>query len=805
MSERMPVITGTGIICSVGGDSESVWQSLILGKCGLGPLTLFHSARYGQAPVAEVAVDLEPLCAGAVRGSRSDKLAYLAVRQALAAAGLGTSMGRFGSRAGMVLGATVGGVLGSEKFLGGVLRRNVHRYGNLRYHECASATDVCAKAFGCFGPTTTISTACSGGAMAIALAGRLIESGAADVVIAGGCDSLCRLTVNGFGSLLLLDAEGCRPFDRNRAGISLGEGAAALVIESARSAARRGVPVLARLTGWGCTCDAFHATAPDSEGDGAYRAMSGALRRAGLEPAAIDHVNAHGTGTPGNDVAESKAIRRLFGETLPPVLSTKGLLGHTLGASGAIDAVICVKAIEHGGPPMSLRFKTIDPEIGFAPVRSTLANRQSHVMNNAFGFGGNNVSLILSRATGAASEPASPGESSSTAKASRFSIAGIGVVSPMGNTVESMFAACSSEGATTFVREIGAPFPARRVRVYCCSDDFGAREEIAAGRRRRLERIQLMTLVAARRSCQSLSLGTTGGHRVCVAVGTGLGSTAATAAFVEPIIADDNAVPSPQKFTNAVHNALASQVAMELSARGLNSTFTHREISFESALWHGTQEIVAGNSDCAVVGGADELTPYLLSAGARWGWWGEDALPLRPLSANLSRRQRAIPGEGAVVFCLARSGGDLPALAEVRCVSFGRFALDEQGKIAADAEAEWIEGELVNHGVSLKQIDMVLSGANGLPALDERYVAVVTALGRRAGRLIRHGGYKHLCGDYHTASAFGMAMAVGLVSQRVSPDAMLSSGGECRVVLLYTLSGEGTRAITCVSGTGTTS
>jgi 3-oxoacyl-[acyl-carrier-protein] synthase II len=799
MNERVPVVTGTGIICSVGGESESVWQALVQGRSGLGPLTLFPSARHGQAPVAEVAADLDQL-SGGVRGSRSDKLAYIAVRQALASAGLQAPLDhRFAGRVGLVLGATVGGVLGTEQFLADVLHGTVRRYGKLRHHECASATDLCARAFGCLGPTATLSTACSGGAMAIAFAGRLIESGAADVVIAGGCDSLCRLTVNGFGSLLLLDPGGCRPFDLNRAGINLGEGAAALVMESAGSAARRGVPILARLAGWGCSCDAFHATAPDSEGDGAYRAMAAALRRAGLDPAAIDHLNAHGTGTRGNDEAEAKAIRRLFGERLPPVLSTKGLLGHTLGASGAIDSVLCTKAIEHGGPPMSPRFETMDPVIGFAPVKTTLTEPQSHVMNNAFGFGGNNVSLVFSRAT--LPEPAGRGGAGAAGPA-RFPVTGVGLVSPLGSTVAEVFAACSPAGAAASVREIGTPFPAARVLVHGCPDEFGAREEIAAAKRRRLERIQMMTLVAARRSCQGLLPTGAGSERVCVAMGTGLGSSAATAAFVEPVVADDTAAPSPQKFTNAVHNALASQVAMEFSARGLNSTVTHREISFECALWHGTQEIATGSADYAVVGGADELTPYLLSAGARWGWWDERTPPLRPLSANLMRRQRPIPGEGAVVFCLTRPGGAHPVLAEVSGVAFGRFAEDGRGRIDAEQEAEWVEGELRKAGLELSRIDLMLSGANGLPALDGHYAAVLAALVRRAGRTIRHGAYKHLCGEYHAASAFGMAVAVGLVSRRVLPEAVLAPGGDCRAVLLYTLSEAGTRAMACVLQTG---
>jgi 3-oxoacyl-[acyl-carrier-protein] synthase II len=791
MSGRVPVVTGTGVICSVGGDSEGVWQSLVLQKSGLAPLSLFPSSRYGQSPVAEVTADLDSLCGAAIRGSRTDKLAYLAVRQALADAKLNGAGADLGDRVGVVLGTTVGGVLGTERLVETLLRGKVREYGRLRYHECAAAADLCAAAFGCLGPTATVSTACSGGAMAIALAGRLIETGAADIVIAGGADSLCRLTVNGFGSLLLLDANGCRPFDRNRAGINLGEGAAVLIVESAESAARRGVRPLARLAGWGCSCDAFHATAPDAEGGGAYRAMSEALRRAGVEPALVDHINAHGTGTPGNDLAESKAIRRLFGDRLPPVLSTKGLLGHTLGASGAIDAVLCIKALEHGGPPPSPGFETADPDIGFAPVQAAANKPQTHVVDNAFGFGGNNVSLVFSAATAPVASSVSPSGSC------RLAIAGVGLVGAMGSRTEDVFAGSAASGAPWTWREIAAPLPPARVGVYACPDEFGAKEEINAVRRRKLERVQMMSLVAARRCRGSLAMEALAGERTCVAMGTGLGASIATAAFVEPVIADESAAPSPQRFTNAVHNALASQVAIEFTARGLNSTVTHREISFEAALWHAQQEIEAGNADYALAGGADELTPYVLSAGLRWGWWGAEAVPLRPLAA-LSGRHQAMPGEGAAMFCLGRAGAVPDALAEVVAVSFGRYATDPSGGIAAEREVEWIERELAARGVSLRQVDVILTGANGVARLDAMY----TAVARRLGAAIPHGCYKHLCGEYHTASAFGMAVAAGLVSKRIVPAALLVPDSDYRVALLYTLSPGGTRALVCVARPG---
>ena len=228
--------------------------------------------------------------------------------------------------------------------------------------------------------------------------------------------------------------------------------------------------------------------------------MSAALTRAGLTPAMIDHVNAHGTGTPGNDLAEAKAITRLFGDARPPVLSTKRYFGHTLGASGAIDAAICVQSIREGGPPTSLGFATIDPDIGFAPVEQHGNVPQTHIMTNAFGFGGNNVSLVISDPDAATPEAATRGRTQTVAPPARFFVTGIGAVTAQGSTIESLYSGCSADGAELSPQEIGAPFRPGRVNVYRCPDDFGAKQEIPAGRRRRLERLQMMTLVAAKRA-----------------------------------------------------------------------------------------------------------------------------------------------------------------------------------------------------------------------------------------------------------------------------------------------------------------
>ena len=273
----------------------------------------------------EVRQDLGVL--GAPRqGSRSDRLGWLAARQAVQSAGINTSA--IGERGGVLLGASVGGSHDSERFLGHLIRSHKMLARPIRYHECVSTAEWIAEQFRLYGPTMALATACSSGALAIMTAAEMILAGEADVMLAGGADSLSRMTWGGFHSLLLVDSAGCRPFDAHRSGMSLGEGGAVVVLESEEHASRRSAPVLARLSGWGASCDAHHATAPHPQGAGAVQAMQSALHRAGLTPSDIEYVNAHGTGTRDNDVAEGNALKTVFGEhDLPQVSSTKRFFG----------------------------------------------------------------------------------------------------------------------------------------------------------------------------------------------------------------------------------------------------------------------------------------------------------------------------------------------------------------------------------------------------------------------------------------------------------------------------------------------
>lgn len=785
MSRRRPVITGTGAVCAAGCGVPQVWQSLRAGQSGLGPLTLFSSPRFGQHLVGEVREDVNAL-AGKVRGSRSDKLVWIAAQEALRMAGLAESAALPApEKRTVVIGSTVGGMLGTEQVLSAFLREGRSRFGPLRFHECAGAAELCARHIGAQGVCTTVSAACAAGAMALAMGADLITSGAADLALVGGGDSLCRLTLNGFGSLLLLDPNGCRPFDARRTGISLGEGAGMLVLEAEESARSRGARILARLEGWGASCDAWHATAPHPEGRGALAAMRAALDFAGLTPGEVGYVSAHGTGTPDNDATEARALRQLFGDALPPVGSMMRFIGHTLAASGAIKAVLCVEALRQQAVPASLGFEQGDPQVGFEPVREYHERPLRHILSNSFGFGGNNVALVFSQAEA----PASAVPLARTpAPRERFAIVGAAVVSAAGTTFDAVRRSFANGGAVPSLSEVRLSAPPGQVPVLACGD-FGAEEALDPAKRRKLNRLQQMALIAARQCVPADALAGVTRDRVCVAVGTGLGSLNDTAAFVENLITKDERAPRPLFFTNSVHNGLASQIAIELELRGLNSTSVQRGICFESALWQAAREIHAGRADLAVVGAGDELNPHHLGVGQRWGWWSGQS----PDDSTLRGRERALPGEGCAMFTLARPGSVKNPLAWVAAVGIGHSA---EGTFDAAAEADWILGVLAAGGIGLAEVDVLLTGANGETGWDSAYQAVTATLAKKAGRAIPAAAYKQCCGEHHSASAFGFYAAVGLVRGEVAVPGLPTTS--CRKVVLYTLSPRGGKAMCCV-------
>jgi len=276
--------------------------------------------------------------------------------------------------------------------------RHAGRLRDVINHECGSASEIVARNLGIKHFVTTISTACSSSANAIFFGARLIKNNILDVVIAGGADALTKFTLNGFNSLMILDNEPCKPFDENRKGLNLGEGAGYIVMLSEKALAALNIQPVCTLSGYCNANDAYHQTASSPGGTGSLLAMKGALKKSGLQPSDINYINLHGTGTRNNDIAEGTAIKQLFEPHYPKMSSTKSFTGHTLGASGGIEAVFSVLAIKHGFIYSNPGFTTQMKELPFAPETSFSKNENiNHVLTNSFGFGGNCSSLVFSK------------------------------------------------------------------------------------------------------------------------------------------------------------------------------------------------------------------------------------------------------------------------------------------------------------------------------------------------------------------------------------------------------------------------
>jgi len=391
-------VAGVGIISAIGNNAAEHLAAFEREQAGMGDISLIDTIHRNKLPVAEVKLDNEALIIMTglpVDTSRTTLLSLIAAKEALNDAAIPDLSSL---RTGFVSANTVGGMDKSEDFAVEFFADN--NKGKLRYifdHECGSMTEIVADQLGITDYMTTISTACSSSANAIFYAARLIKNDVLDVVIAGGTDSLTKFTLNGFNTLMILDKEFCKPFDEHREGLNLGEGAGYVVLVSDKVAKSLNRPLYCRLSGYNNSNDAFHQTASSPDGTGSYLAMKGALEKSGLQPSDIDYINLHGTGTPNNDSAEGTAIKRLFEPDYPPMSSTKSFTGHTLGASGGIEAVFSVLAIKHGLIYPNLRFETKMIELPFEPEKKYLKDQSiNHVMSNSFGFGGNCTSLIFS-------------------------------------------------------------------------------------------------------------------------------------------------------------------------------------------------------------------------------------------------------------------------------------------------------------------------------------------------------------------------------------------------------------------------
>jgi 3-oxoacyl-[acyl-carrier-protein] synthase II len=414
MHEHRVVVTGLGVITPVGNDISTFWNSMQEGKNGVGPLTSFDPAKFDSRIAAEVK-GFDPVNYGMSFKDikRMDKFAQYAVasaHQAIANSGINLEK-EDRTRIGVLVGSGIGSLHTIEAEHKNMLDKGPSRMSPflipmLIVNAAAGQVGIF---FGLKGPNSCVATACASGSHAIGDAFRVIERGDADVMVTGGTESSVTPTgVGGFCALKALSTrndhpeKASRPFDRERNGFVMAEGCGLVVLESLEHAKKRGAKILAEIVGYGMTCDAYHITAPDPEGDGASRAMQIALKDGNLNPEDVQYINAHGTSTKLNDKIETLSIKKTFGAHAKKLMvsSTKSMTGHLLGAAGGVEFVVCCLSLMHGVIPPTINYEFPDPEcdLDYVPNKARKVN-VSVCMSNSLGFGGHNASLIVKKFT----------------------------------------------------------------------------------------------------------------------------------------------------------------------------------------------------------------------------------------------------------------------------------------------------------------------------------------------------------------------------------------------------------------------
>ncbi|MFI5181797.1 MAG: beta-ketoacyl-[acyl-carrier-protein] synthase family protein [Thermoanaerobaculia bacterium] len=401
---RRVVVTGLGAVSSLGNDLRTTWDGLVAGRSGIGPITIFDASAFRTKLAAEVKSLPDPGVPARVRRrlSRTDVIGLAAATEAIADSGLDLSREN-PERIGVVLGAGVSGLLDSERYFRRLLADGPRaaRPSLVRNHPPDQTTDRIAERWGLLGPRSTITTACSSSATSLGYAADLIRYGLCDVVVTGGADTLARLTHGGFNALRATDPDPCRPFDRERKGMTVGEAAGILVFEEEERARRRRARIRARFLGYGVTSDAHHMTQPEPTGEAGARTIRACLEDAELNGNDVDYVNAHATATQQNDPAETAALQRALGSRAKeiPVSAIKSMLGHCLCSAGAIEAVATVLTIETGVIPPTIRYENPDPDCDLDVVPNVARKaRVRAALSTSFAFGGNSTVVAFGEA-----------------------------------------------------------------------------------------------------------------------------------------------------------------------------------------------------------------------------------------------------------------------------------------------------------------------------------------------------------------------------------------------------------------------
>jgi 3-oxoacyl-[acyl-carrier-protein] synthase II len=575
-------ITGLGAISALGNDAESTFSALCAGVRGAAPVTLFDTSGLS----CQFAAEVKGLGETGAGSSRADRLALVAAREAVAAAALDLRT----VQSGLAVGGTAGGLLETERELAaGPGLPEFSGARRLLSHPLSHTARVIREELGGIACSATVCSACSSGAVALALAAHWVASGRVQAALAGGVDALCRMTFAGFSALGVIDPGPCRPFDVGRAGLTLGEGAAFLVLESESSAARRGARVLAWLSGFAVGAEAHHVTHPEPSGERAAGLMLEALTRAGLSPEAVDYVNAHGTGTRANDAMEIAALGRVFGAELARVRvsSNKGQLGHTLGAAGALEAMVSVLSLDRARVPPTAGLET--PEV--AGVRHVLRVAEPaplrSVVSNSFGFGGMSAVLVFEHPEAPARER--PHFDSSLVISAA---AVVGREAWVGQGCAEAALARPESGAVA-----GDPLSA-----------------LDPSRSRRFDRASALATRAAELAHGAAAVEPSSCGLVA---GSAYGNVERSLKFIDRLLARGLKSAAPADFPHLVPSATAGNAALYLRLKGPVFAVCEGATSGESALASGASLLEAGLASAMLVGAVDADDPVVTALAPR--------------------------------------------------------------------------------------------------------------------------------------------------------------------------------------------
>jgi len=597
-------VTGLGVVSPLAVGARATMDSLVRGTVAFRPVTLFDTSDQRTHRAAEVTgltvADVAPTTHRDT-WSRTDAMAVVAAREALAEARLDPRR----SEVHVALGGTTGGMFETEQMLAEMHRDPTRRapLALMLSHPLSATSDRLQTALGPFARSRTICSACSGGANAILLAAGWIRSGRAERVLAGGADGLCRLTFTGFNALGAVAPDQCRPFDRRRAGLGLGEGAAFLVLESEASVRARDVVPLAELAGWAVGSEAHHITNPEEAGGTAARLMVRALERGGVGLGDLDYVNAHGTGTPLNDAMESRALHTALGSEIRRVAvsSCKGQIGHTLGAAGAIEAAITVLAVVRGELPPTGGLEEPDVECDLVHVMGQGRPREVRAaMTNSFGFGGTDTVLLFTRPERAVpSFAGGAAESHPEPRRPRVVVTGAATLGPLG--------LLGARGSLRYIEPGPAPSGDRL--------QFEAKEHFDLARARRMDRAaRLLTLTMQTALAESPGAERLGPELGAIA-GSAYGNVDASAEFIQRIYEKGGRFASPLAFPNLVPSSPVGHAAIYLGMRGPVLATLDLGVTGESAIALACELIEAGEAPAMLAGSVEEqseITAHVL-------------------------------------------------------------------------------------------------------------------------------------------------------------------------------------------------